>query len=933
MVFSNASSMELVSNRDVRTLLFCRISKNNQVRDKIRAEDVRSHCKLYEEIRNLKLSGNPNASETFFALGSFDALHVYKSPIDANEPTWFQQVYEEKQRIVKNIRTDIVYHQMHLVNNKDSSDFWTDEAKKMPFFLVTCIYGVQHTKPEDTPSPEAQLAYANTSTYCSSYEAVIGEFLNKQNIDKTKIKYVVYNGISISDVIVLWRASELSEILDLIPRIELTGNARKTLSTISFSLGKEGRIRQEVYDSLERMEPKYKLSLSIRGAIRSPAGFVSVRKQLEKILINCQSYQNFGLNDFTIEAEVTGAVIKNLLKLYMDHHDGISDCCWEIHTDLRRKDPNFPWSNAGPKYPTSILFKEYDRFLRISDSLNLDKYPWYHSLRELYATNSNIDRNPVLHGPSYLVYHTLRILNDYISGEVKDFCKKESIKSLLLLSERKLLRFVRSWDQLTEQIIRNDDVILGGRNNSHTVHISLPESALDFYHAFIRAIVAFLVQCDHDRNRKPQKFEYDFLLVPDINTRFSFSQIFVTSTDQKPLLREDEKPQIWPERQAYLLNIPLDSVFSPMDILIPVTHECMHCFGDVLRKRRLRRQYMAVFIATNLISAMNFGGSNYRILHKHISKVVYGNVNGYASFYLDRAAIEMESNAKSLLGIEGSKRIIDKLPSAYFLFSDSALQSSKKISESQAENSGKRYSSIEAVVRVGKYFFKECYADAMTMALLDLDPCEYLKQFRKEIILFDFDNNSGLSENLFHAKAKDNMGAISIIVQRIAIVLAVWEKKKNDFSRFSHKTFPQIIDEIYQWIGDETDKVYQYEKTYRLFAEGIEIVYYSLVDGDKNLEWNQGSGLFMGMTSVRDLLVNFLDVCSPPAALKCVQDYLETTIDEFCKIRTERDHRDESPFILAKDFDSIIRQGNMFGKRFYEYIRDYHKEIRDCISK
>ena len=929
MEFPNTSGIELVSNRDVRTLLFCRISKNNQVRDKIRAEDVRNHCKLYEEIRNLKLSKDPTASETFFALGSFDALHVYRSPIDADEPTWFQQVYEDKQRIVKNIRTDIVYHQMHLVNNKDSSDFWTDEAKKMPFFLVTCIYGVQHTKPEDTPSPEAQLAYANTSTYCSSYEAVIGEFLNKQNIDKTKIKYVVYNGISISDVIVLWRASELSEILDLIPRIELTGNARKTLSTISFSLGKEGRIRQEVYDSLDRMSPKYKLSLSIRGAIRSPAGFVSVRKQLEKILINCQSYQNFGLNDFTIEAEVNGAVIKNLLKLYMDHHDGISDCCWEIHTDLRRKDPDFPWSNEGPQYPTSILFKEYDRFLRISDSLDLDRYPWYHSLRELYATNSNIDRNPVLHGPSYLVYHTLRIINDYISGQVKDFKKEENIKALLLLSERKLLRFVRSWDQLTEQIIRNDDVILGGRSNSHTVHISLPESALDFYHAFIRAIVAFLVQCDDEKDRKPNNFEYDFLLVPDINARFSFSQIFVTSTDQKPPLRENEKPQIWPERQAYLLNIPLDSVFSPMDILIPVTHECMHCFGDVLRKRRLRRQYLAVFIATNLISAMNFCGSNYRILHKHISKLVYGKANGYSSFYLDRAALEMEINAKSLLGIEGSKRIVDKLPSAYFLFSDSALQSSKKISESQAKDTGKRYSSIETIVNVGKYFFKECYADAMTMALLDLDPSEYLKQFRNEIILFDFDNNGGLNYNLFLAKAKDNIGAISIIVQRIAIVLAVWDKKKNNFSRFSNKTVPQIIDQIYQWGSDDPNKIYQYEQTYRLFAEGINIVYNSLVDRDRNLEWNQGNGLFSGMTGIKDLLFAFLDACSPPAALKCVQDYLETTIDEFCEVCAEKDQRGESPMTLAKDFDLIIRQGNMFGKRFYEYIRGYHKEIRD----
>lgn len=936
--------------RDVRTLLFCRTSKNNEERDRILKSNVRTHNMLYEEIRNLRLQVREDERETFFALGSFDALHVYKTPIAVSGPNWFYEVYKDKQRIVQNITTDLIFHQMHMVKDRrDSDNFWSPEAKRLPFFLATCIYGVQHEKKELKTEDERD---DTENLYCSTYEYQINKLLKKlcDAVDPSRktLLYSVYNGISISDVIVLWRTSDLQLVLNLVPQIELCGKARKTLTTISFPMSKNGQIRDDVYDALECMDNSCGISLSVRGSIRSASRFTSVRNKLKSILNTPHSYQNFGLNDFTIEADVTGAVIADLLRLYTNNHDEISNCCWEIHTDLRCKDTFHASNSMGPDYPASILYREYNRFLKYCSQYSLDRYPWCHALRELYATNSNIDRNPVLHGPSYLVYYTLRIANDFFSNSVKDFENEDKVKSLLLVSERKLLRFVRSWDQLTEQIIRNDDVILGGRNNSHTVHISLPESALDFYHAYLRKTVKFLVQCDTDNGRTPESFLYDFLLVPDINTRFHFSQIFVTNTDQKSFDKHMNK--VWPERQAYLLNIPLDSIFSPMEVLIPVTHECFHCFGDVLRKRERRRQYMAMFIAMDLISAMNFGGSSYKLLHKHVALMVYGKINNYSSYYMDRACVEMYENAKNLLGAEGSKRIFEELPTAYFLFSDKALQSTLKISDSSSWDTGKSYSSIQAVVKCAKYFFKECYADAMTIALLDLTPSEYLKMFRKEIVLMDFDNNCGRNESDSRKHNRDNLCNVAIIAQRIAIVMAACNAKENDISYFGDDACLEAISEISEWAKDSFDGDFHYANTYKIFSEGIRIVYDALMSPDLELGNRNRTGRIFDLLCSDSENAAFFDTCSPPASLKYVQDYLEETMQGLFvaspKVDTIADRKtgkkldyyfsvkqkEHGAYSLAEDFASIIRNGNMFGRRFYDFIYEYHDEIKDTIK-
>lgn len=940
---------------NVRTLLFCRVSKNYLERefwekdkwvldkgnrelekDDPRSPYLRTHKKLYEKIEELEL--NVQDKKCFFALGSFDALCVYKTPIENPcSGQWFKKIYEDKQRIIREISPDLLLHQMHLVKSSDDSDFWQASDQEYPFFLVTCIYGVKHT--DD---------WKLDPSYCSQYEQNIDEHL-KQKVSNRSILYSVYNGISISDVVVLWKAKNLAEVLKIIPLIVLDGKARKTLTTISFPM-ERGEIKKDALAALKAMGEEYDLSLSVRGAIRSASGFQPVRKHLQEILRVAKGYQNFGVNDFTIEADVSGEIVANLLELYTSDHDAISNCCWEIHTDLKTKYVDPQGYDDAPAFPSSILYKEYEKFLQNCKQHQLDMYPWCRSLRELLATNSNIDRNPVLHGPSYLVYYTIRIINAYLSNSVADFASAERMKALLLASEINLLRFVRSWDQLTEQIIRNDDVILGGRNNSHTIHVSLPESALDFYHAFLRRSVELLMECDREKRGKsriPENFAFDLLLIPDNSPRFQVSQLFVTDTDKKPPKQDSQNNTVWPQQQAYLLELPMDSVFSPMDMIIPVIHECCHGFGDTLRKRRKRRMYMSAFIATVFISNLELGNRNQRDFHKTVTKLICGEKpDDYSAYYLKRTCDDLRKNLVSLMGADGSKKLLDQHPTAYFLFADAVLYKSKRMADRcSVDSTDRRIPFTQHIVAHARYYFKECYADAMTIALLDLKPSEYLERFRTEVSRYDFDNNQGREEEEQKRHICNGQVDMAWLAQRIAIVLAACGSKamEGKLTYFSEEECSKAVERIALW---PDQKVGEYKKTYKLLGKMIQLILKTLIQENQRLELEDKESELYSKLSMDGDEPNFLDACCPPAALKYVQDYLEEAITNLFEIspKLEMGHDTtknayslhasigSDAHSLSGDFHEIIREGRMFGSRFYQLIQEYHSDIRSKVQ-
>jgi hypothetical protein len=214
---------DMRKKRDVRALMFCRVTSQDK-------EDV--HTKEY--LRLIQEAGNNG--KLFFALGSFDVISVY--PIENTEGSdWFGKVYEDKKEKIAQLHPNISYHQMHIVSeNTNQTAFWDAPVDKYPFFMATFVYGVRR----EDEHPEAG------SVGCSTYERYMNYWLSKPQKDTDTLKadekmiYAVYNGISISDVVILWKSNDLYATLDRIAEIEMTGSARRTMTTVCLPLMVKG---------------------------------------------------------------------------------------------------------------------------------------------------------------------------------------------------------------------------------------------------------------------------------------------------------------------------------------------------------------------------------------------------------------------------------------------------------------------------------------------------------------------------------------------------------------------------------------------------------------------------------------------------------------------------------------------------------------------
>lgn len=925
-------------SRDVRTLLFCKITPDERTLFNQADPERKHHQKIYADIS----APNPieeRNKKTFFAFGGFDALCVYRNNSNDDNPEWLHDIYADKQRIIGNISPNVIYHQMHLVSHrKDINEFWdmTSDAE-FPFFLTTLIYGVNR-KDEETLEPGE----------CSMYEHTVSSHLqNAVNSAKDDIRYAVYNGISISDVVVLWRVKDIRSALDVISSIERCGIARKTLTTLSVPLGSDGRIMDCVYNRLISVAEE-SITLSIHGSVRDMNKFQEfqrkltekrdgeitrkIRKTAKICIFSNREWQhaiprysysmNLGKNDFTISATVSFANVAQLLDLYYESHELISEACWEIITDFQKLDNDCDKClYVAANKPSDILSHVYRDFLKHyhDDKLKLKNYPWSNAMLELLGTHYYIDCHPVLHGPSYLFYKSLRIANAYLAGEVEDFQDEKSRKALLEKSERGILNFIDSWDQLTEQITRNDDAVLNNRSNTHTIHFSLPESALDFYHAFLRRIVDYVVEYDAVENKKPKHFEYDFLLSPKSSDRFRFAAVFDTNLSFRPT-SESDKHTIWPTKQAYILELPPKSVFCPMEIFIPAVHECFHCFGDTLRHRRIRKYCMAVFIAAVLMNAMGYGDKEYIALTQNLaSKFVEPNFEGDEP-YFEYTFDELERNVYNCLDLN----VLYELAEAdnkkyYYLLCDETLDywvSARKnfhkhnAMRRAAMNNAENTIVMETVFEACEYYFKECYADAMTIALLQLKPSEYLNLIKEEVnILFDKNRNYNPLDKGENWKTRTSDTAVSL-AQRFAMVMVVCSQCQGKIKYFTPK---ECEDAIYNLKVEKQGR-------YGEFAQILDSCYQAICG---KVTMPEGNSYFP--PSALKYVIFYLD-----ESLKSLFDHPPRLLTPHCKDKQKREYSLE---MLADDFDEIIRKGNMFGERFYDLIYEHHADVREKVEQ
>lgn len=988
--------------RDVQTLLFCKIAPTEPDKDKSSEEICDG---LYQQIYNAPGldeadTNSAPATHAFLTFGGYDAICVYPPDLKIDKKNWLHAIYVDKQRIIHMRSDDVMYHQMHLVSqHADTRDIWTVKDEDYPFFLATLVYGVnvdelkKETRQERDSGNKKDDEIPSNPAYveCSRYERMIRLHLRRRFDEKpVDVKYAIYNGITVSDVVILWRAKNLREIMDLITYIEYSGIARKTLTTLGFPIDKDGQVKSCVVNALVADFHK-SITVCMHGAIRDVDKFLNLQEILstpqlpeksdtakairenllelarraykngpdadslfdiltdfqpqniaalairkviddarkeptaEAYLQQLQPYldqalnhlccalprriwsQSLGKNDFTVSARVSYANLANLLEAYRHQHKNFYEACWEILTDVRKEQPSDrqEWFRAA-KFPTNILSKLYGDFQDLyqgkpsDDKLNLKLYSWADALQELLGSHCYVDRHPVLHGPSYLVYTSLKIAHAYFSGQVKDFESLDQRRRLLKRSEDNIINFIQNLDQLTEQISRNDDAMLNNRSNAHTIHFSLPESALEFYHAFLRQIVDYLMCYDRAEGRVPDDFEYDFLLSPKTCNGFQF----------RPMLRTEHSDHgyrsdmVWPHKQAYVLELPLERIFTPLHIFFPVVHECFHVFGDVLRQRTVRRSRMAGFIASNLLNVAGYGGSEHKDLLVVLSRLIHEmlDTDTKTGDYLTSTWQQLKRNTYRILEAE-YQPVLE--PQLLLTGSEDILRRWENVRQKIAtidistSASMEKMAVTDVILNNCFVYFKECYADAMAIATLQLRPDEYLDCARDYFRRFH-------NQRSYNSPPSSNTpklsGDVTAQALRNATVLAACCRRERYFKDFSKKDCIEAI-KAFSKNKDSTES----EEGFQKFSKALHECFEALVNDRRQMP--AGSSLH------------------PPASLEYVINYLISSMDLLYQ-GPSKPPSDCSLKYLSQNFDHIIRQQNMFSREFYDIIYNYHDKIR-----
>lgn len=962
------------SRRDVRTLLLGKIPPFRHSEEK---NSIKAHDTLYRNVHKTAVSAcdhnQRDAVCTFLTFGGYDALCIYPPELDPNDSEWLHDVYRDKQKILREPTNDIIYHQMHLVSEQqDTVDFWKYSVQDYPFLMVTVIYGVNVTNSEQFSKSTVD------STGSSIYEQRLRQYL-QDHCSTDSVRFAVYNGITVGDAIVLWRASDLNDALNMVTRIEFGGLARKTLTTLGFPVGDDGRVLPCVRENLIKNLHKV-LTVSMHGSVRDIDQCMQITRLLAEeqslettprikkefidlfersyedgeararlrgllpngsamdemdricnatntkseymekmqvltgplcrdlcsVIPNCHWTQSLGKSDFAVTARISYANLANLLEAYRNYHLDLSSAYWEFLTDIKENHPivHKPWFDRSHE-PTDVLCSLYQDFQTLFYSKEgewLQGFSWYNALQELLGSHHYIDHHPVLHGPSYLIYTSLKIVYAYFSGQVPNYDTKEKRLHLLKRSEENIIGFIQSLDQLTEQISRNDDAILNQRSNPRTIHFALPESALEFYHAFLRRIVDYVMLYDERKDLVPDGFEYDFLLSPKICSRFRCRPVFQTDHNDHRYL----SGKVWPLKQAHVLELPLESIFNPIRIFVPFVHECFHCFGDALRQRSLRKQCMSLFIASNLLNAVSMDGPEYKDLTSGIARMIYDSNTTETDSYMAIVWQQLANKTHQLIENESLEILSRKFGGSVspdVLIQWNAEKEKLLAPEKTAHES--RITVADAILTHCRSYFSECYADAMSIALLKLTPCEYLGGFREEL------------RSLLHvpsrwmtpAESRNWVNRQSVhLAQRFAIVLAACCKHPR-LGYFTVADCRQAIEKY----SSPSDSAVQ-DESFRKFSSTLMQNFVALIDPYTALP--PGSCLH------------------PPVSLQYVIEYLSSCIELLYRDPPEMQVGSDATRYysldrLVLDFDTIIRKGNMFGEKFYNMIYEHHDRIRN----
>lgn len=381
------------------------------------------------------------------------------------------------------------------------------------------------------------------------------------------------------------------------------------------------------------------------------------------------------------------------------------------------------------------------------------EFSWTRAVSSQLSALVDMSRICVLDGFCYLILDGVSTFLQL----VRPYMEECQIPSRLL---RRIQRFVRGWGMLLDQAVRVDGQIIPSPGFSPVLY-DIPVELLEFYNAFaFRSMV--LLQSPEQENAR---CHYALFLLPKLCRRTKVQNIF-----------HDPPPN---DRLLYV-DIPLDILYAPMQVLPQLCHELSHYCGENFRKREFRA--VAILTACAHMIAWHFR---------------LGNLNAVQKIRQDLNRLvppEQHTYKKQLqAAIQGFFVQLFQHYEWVRPWQEAYQQGRKWASEEERTDWSREntfqirnifFGRNEALADISQdiqeifYLFEEGYADVSMMFLLSLSWEEYLALYRQELNWLET-----LGEDRELPTESGRRAVYARFVQRAALVLSATRcSVPSDFS-------------------------------------------------------------------------------------------------------------------------------------------------------
>lgn len=825
----------LSKNRNVQTLLLCKVNPSA-----VRYQTEKSYQDYYQRIPALNSSKNSR----FITFGNFDAAAIYNTP-DTDGPDWLAKIDEDRRSISAQLDVKMHYHPIHMVTYDFDPDFWHKTAH-FPAVVFTLVYGV---------SPKEGRSCDN----------VIRKYLSDPSlqIDNSRAQFAVYQAVNICDAVVIWMTNDIPYVLELTSGIMRNAAARKTYSLPGLATGSisnlndfRDRLAKQLYATSEKVG---NFSLRFQGSIREHAlvrelflakdsdirKWVGSKCESDSAIIQTRIYGN---EDFVVSlSSLTKDQFISLVVHMIQSSVKISNACWEIHAEFAEPDSpedcELHYRTDKSIYPHPLDDK-LERFNLIYNRIkepSPGSYPWAAVFHELLATQVNIDHHPILHAPASLFSEFIDIsLYFFDRATNPDDPEQRVYQGILRKSRDDIEGILRHWSRLTDKLIRIDDLVFHGIGSVPAIHETLPESVLEFYHSYLRDVVDTIQGSDQEYRAPGQKYQYDFLLVPELNMRPRISQMFnqrqlhtevLKSSDSCPhaessCIGKDACKNIcprrlrWPIKQVHLVEFGTELLYNPAGFLFPLVHECFHVYGQQYRLRERRFAYFEGLMATEIQNALDLDRSWFQPFGRKLREAIH--VQKTAGLDLHDTKDILYNQIKKLFASSWIDELKKDTANFYYLNGDYFATQWSQLRDSFSPDIPGHVDYWGLRIRDWAYYFKECYADLMALLFLEFDIDQYFILMSKEW----GDSGSRTLENHPDSAWK--------YIQRAALVIGAYYFDKN--TRYRKEEIKAKMQAFADAHADKTDFFSQcYEKIaavlIALYVTGEEL---SLEPGQKH---------------------------------------------------------------------------------------------------